>query len=250
MWTTIPTPLSPATRQISFILQFFVTTGYSTLTWRFWILFSEDYLKQKGERNGRNRSLHALLVACPELRYSCTQASKCLLLSASFLTIAVQLVRNSLVFRFAIMSILVLCKLEQDFRTKQEPCSASLTSDIVWAENPSITRLEFLDMSVMPTDQPHCQDSLIDPYLFWEGSVRWKGQDVGRRQLTSQCSSAYIPQEKGHPELPRVGRAHACSVLAAMVEVLCSDQSLWTHAIFTAALAPLGTALPPPAWGA
>lgn len=134
MWATIPTSLSPATRQISFILQFFMTTGYSTLTWRFWILFSEDYLKQKGERNGRNRSLHALLVACPELKYSCTQASKCLLLSASFLTIAVQLVRNSLVFRFAVMSILVLCKLEQDFKTKQEPCSASLTSDMAWAE--------------------------------------------------------------------------------------------------------------------
>lgn len=81
----------------------------------------------------------------------------------------------------------------------------------------------------MPTDQPHCQDSGIDPHLLWEGSVRWKRHDVGRRQLTSQCSSAYIPQEKGHPDLPRVGRAHACSVPAAMVEVLCSDQSLWTH---------------------
>lgn len=42
-------PLSPATRQILFVLQFFMTTRYRSLIQRIWMLFSEDYLKQKDE---------------------------------------------------------------------------------------------------------------------------------------------------------------------------------------------------------
>lgn len=94
----------------------------------FWRLFEAERRFKERE----DRSLCAVLVACPELGYSSAEASQCLLLSASFLKIAMQLLRITRQVKHQDQLGGQVCghgyasslEMEQASRTEQESCSA------------------------------------------------------------------------------------------------------------------------------